>query len=242
MSLYETIIDYSNDVFRNIPSVKPSQNLFDDLSDDMDNWEAANRLEMSTHNPIEDSQLIQRGFEYSENTFVDYPFEHLTTSRFSDGQAPCWYASETLETTLYETGHHFICGVNDSIEAFVEERIITTDRRVAQVTCTGLAIDLSSKTKDYPWLIDPFNYSRCQEIGNRMVKEGHPLLRVKSARDMDGINLAAFKSNVLSNVREYCYLKYSLNLINQDLTVSRGGEILLTIKNLGLRRTPTFVT
>ena len=32
MSLYETIIDYSDDVFRNIPSIKPSQDLFDDLT------------------------------------------------------------------------------------------------------------------------------------------------------------------------------------------------------------------
>lgn len=229
MSLYETIMDYSKDVFRNIPSIKPTQHLFDDLSDDAENWEAANQLELNTHNPIENSQLIQRGFEYSENAFIDYPFENLTISRFSDGQSPCWYASETIETSIYETVYHFVRGVNDSIEAFVDEQIIHTDRRVAKTSCLGLAIDLSSKTEEYPWLIDPINYSRCQDIGKRMAKEGHPLLRVKSARDIDGINVVAFKSNVLSNVREHCYLKYSLNLINQDVTVSRGEDVLMII-------------
>ena len=230
MSLYETILDYSKDVFRNIPSIQPTQNLFDDLSDDADNWEAANNLEIDTHNPIENSPLIQRGFEYSENAFIDYPFENLTTSRFSDGQVPSWYASETLKTTIYETVYHFVKGVNDSIEAFAGEQVIKTDRRVAQASCIGIAIDLSSKAEEHPWLIDPINYSRCQEIGKRIATEGHPLLRVKSARDLDGINIVAFKSTILSNVREYCYLKYSLSLINQEVTVSRGEEVLMVIK------------
>lgn len=229
MSLYETILDYSNDVFRNIPSIKPTQNLFDDLSDDVTNWEAANNLEIATHNPIENSQLIQRGFEYSENTFIDYPFENLTLSRFSDGQTPCWYSSERLETTIYETVYHFVKGVKDSIEAFLGEKIIRVDRRVAKTSCIGLAIDLSSKAKEYPWLIDPINYSSCQEIGKRIAKEGHPLLRVKSARDADGINIVAFKSNVLSNVREHCYLMYSLDLDNGEVTVARGEAVIMVI-------------
>lgn len=235
MSLYETILDYSKDVFRNIPSIKPTQNLFDDLSDDTDNWEAANNLEIATHSPIENHQLIQRGFEYSENTFIDYPFENLTESRFSDGRVPCWYASETLKSSVYETVYHFVKGVNDSIEAFVDEQVIETDRRVAITSCIGLAIDLSSKVDEFPWLIDPINYSRCQEIGNRIAKEGHPLLRVKSARDSDadGINIVALQSHVLSNVREYCFLKYSLNLSDHKVTVYRGDNVFMAIKKTG---------
>lgn len=61
-------------------------------------------------------------------------------------------------------------------------------------------------------------------------KEGHPLLRIKSTRAADGINIVAFKSNVLSNVREHCCLKYSLNLINQEDTVARGEKVLMVIK------------
>lgn len=231
MSLYETIIDYSEDVFRNIPSVKPSQDLFDDLSEDKENWDAANQLELATHNPIENNALIQRGFEYSENSFIDYPFENLTLSRFSDGQAPCWYASETLETTIHETVFHFVKNINDSIDAFVNEKKVEVDRRVAKTSCIGLAIDLSAKTDEFPWLIDPINYSRCQEVGLRIAKEGHPLLRVKSVRHSDGINIVAFKSNVLSNVREHCYLKYSLNMEKREVSVFRGEKTLMTINS-----------
>ncbi|STX51493.1 RES domain-containing protein [Legionella busanensis] len=229
MSLFAVIVDYSEDVFRNIRSVKPSQNLFDDLSEDADNWEAANTLEAITHLPLENSQLIQRGFEYSENSFIDYPFENLTASRFSDGQNPCWYASETLETTIYETVYHFKKEITDSPEAFNGEKQIPVDRRIAKIACIGITIDLSSKTEEYPWLLDPINYSRCQEVGKRVAKEGHPLLRVRSARHLEGINIVAFKSNVLSNVREHCFLKYTLNLDNMEVTVTRGEAPVLII-------------
>lgn len=231
MSLYETVIDYSNDVFRNISTIKPTQHLFDDLSDDPESWEAATIIEIATHLPIENSSLIQRGFEYSNNDFIDYPFENLTASRFSDGQVPCWYASESLETTIYETTYHFVRGVQDAIEAFVGEKIIKTNRRVAKTSCIGLAIDLSNKTDEYPWLIDPMNYSRCQDVGKRIANEGHPLLRVRSARHLAGVNIIAFKSNVLSNVREHCYLEYSLDTSNWQVTVTRGDTVLMNINN-----------
>ena len=229
--LYETIIDYSDDVFRNIPSIKPSQDLFDDLSDDKANWDAANQLELATHAPLENSSLIQRGFEYSENSFIDYPFEHLTTSRFSDGQTPCWYASETLETTIYETVYHFVKNINDSIDAFSNEKKIEVDRRVAKASCIGLTIDLSNKTKEFPWLLDPINYSRCQEVGSRVAKEGHPLMRVKSVRHSEGINVIAFNPKVLSNVREHCFLKYSLNMESKETVVYRGNKELVKLKS-----------
>lgn len=231
MSLYETIIDYSEDVFRNIPSVRPSQNLFDDLSDDEANWDAANQLEMVTHNPLENNPIIQRGFEYSKNAFIDYPFEHLTLSRFSDGQTPCWYASETLETTIHETVYHFVKNIEDSVEAFAGERKVVVDRRVAKTACLGLTIDLSAKTKEFPWLIDPINYAACQEIGKRISNEGHPLIRVKSVRHEEGFNIVAFKSSVLSNVREHCYLTYSLNMENREVSILRGDKALMTISS-----------
>ncbi|WP_419418421.1 RES family NAD+ phosphorylase [Legionella sp. D16C41] len=229
MSLFETIIDYSEDVFRNIPSVRPSQDLFDDLSDDADNWAAANNLEAVTRMPLENNQLIQRGFEYSENPFIDYPFENLTISRFSNGQNPCLYASETLETTIHETVYHFSKNIADSLEAFSGEKQILADRRVAKIACIGIAIDLSAKTEEYPWLLDPINYDRCQEVGRRIAKEGHPLLRVRSARQLEGINIVAFKSNILSNVREHCFLRYCLNLETMKVIVTRGEEIIIKI-------------
>jgi len=224
--LFENATDYSKDVFRNIRGIKISQDLFDDLSDDPLNWEAANAIEIYTHPPMPNAPLIQRAFDYSKNDFIDYPFENITVSRYSDGSIACWYGSETLETSIFETRYHFIQEILDSWESFQNQKIVRIDRQVAQVNCRGLAFDLSCKTKEFPWLVDSVNYMRCQEIGKRVAEEGHPLLIVPSARQEGGINLVAFTPKILSNPREYCKLQYVLNLNDKQITIFRGNEEL----------------
>lgn len=232
MSLFSRAIDYSGDVFRNIRGIHMSQNLFDDLSEDPLNWEAANNLDIHTHPLLKQPALsmIQRAFDYSKNDFLDYPFENITTSRFSDGSVACWYGSETLETTIFETKYHFIQEIFDAWEAYQGQEVVRIDRRVARVHCYGLAFDLSSKAEEFPWLVDKENYLKCQEIGKRVAKEGHSLLRAPSARQEGGVNLVAFNRHVLSNPRDYCLLQYTFELTTRKITVSRGDEV---IKDLG---------
>jgi hypothetical protein len=227
MNLFDRVVDYSNDVFRNIRGIKVSQHLFDDLSDDPSDWDAANAIDIYTHPLLTNSPLIQRPFDYSKNDFIDYPFEHITASRYSDGSTACWYGSETLETTIHETKYHFIQEILNSREVFYTQKTITIDRRIALVNCHGLAFDLSHKAKAFPWLVDSVNHTRCQEIGRRVAREGHPLLMVPSARQIDGINLVVFNQNVLSNVRDYCTLKYVYDLDAGLIDIYRGDEALV---------------
>ena len=198
MSLFDRAVDYSKDIFRNIRGIKVSQNLFDDLSDDPLDWVAANDIDIYTHPILKNSQLTQRAFDYSKNEFIDYPFENITSSRYSDGSIACWYGSETLETSIY-------------------------------VNCHGLAFDLSNKVKEFPWLVDPLNYTRCQETGRRVAKEGHPLLIVPSARKLGGVNVVVFKEKILSNVRDNCNLQYIYDLHDKIMKIDRGGEELMTL-------------
>lgn len=224
MSLFDCGLDYGQDIFRNIPSIKDSQHLFDDLSSDPQNWEAANQIDIATHTELRNSSIIQRAFDYSKNEFIDYPFENITASRFNDGSFACWYGSETLETSIFETVYHLIQTINDSLEAFEDEDFIDVDRKVGEIYCEGLAFDLTSKINEYPWLIDSTNYLLCQNLGKRIAQEGHPLLRVPSARDSAGVNLVAFNANVLSNPRNFCYLRYQLDLRTMEPIVYRGNE------------------
>lgn len=224
MSLFDTIRDYRQDVFRNIRTIKVSQDLFDDLSDDPANWDAAHAIEMATHPIAITSPLIQRAFDYSQNDFIEYPFEHITSSRYNDGSIPCWYGSESLNTTIYETRHHFIQEIKDCWELFKTQELITIDRRVAKIYCQGIGLDLSKKGKEYPWLVDPHDYSKCQEIGQRIAHEGHPLLIVPSARDAEGINLVAFNANILSNPREHCRLQYIFDVKKHQISCFRGNQ------------------
>ncbi len=229
MTLFDHAVDYSKDVFRNIRGIKAVQHLFDDLSDDPLNWDAANMIDVYTHPLLTNAPLIQRAFDYSKNDFIDYPFENITASRYNDGSIACWYGSETLETTIYETRYHFIQEILNSRDVFSTEKTITIDRRVALVNCHGLAFDLSHKAKEFHWLVDSVNYTRCQEIGRRVAREGHPLLMVPSARQVDGINLVVFNQNVLSDVRDYCNLQYVYDL-NTGLTRIYRGRVELKIE------------
>lgn len=229
MSLFGCAVDYSKDAFRNIRGIKISQDLFDDLSDDPLDWSAANAIDIQTHPTLNNAQLIQRPFDYSKNEFIDYPFENITISRYSDGSIPCWYGSETLETSIFETSHHFTREIESAFELFYQHKTITIDRRVALVNCRGLAFDLSEKALEFPWLVDPLNYNRCQEIGLRVAKEGHPLLIVPSARHSGGVNIVVFKDRVLSNVREYCNLQYTYDLEGKFIRIDRGKDTVMTV-------------
>ncbi len=227
MSLFDQALDYSNDVFRNIRGIKESQHLFDDLSDDPKNWDAANRIDIQTHPTITGQALIQRAFDYSKNDFIDYPFENITASRYSDGAIGCWYGSESLETSIYETTHHFIQEIKNAWDVFHTQKTIQIDRRVAHVYCHGLAFDLTRKIKKFPWLVDPVNYTECQKIGRRVSMEGHPLLRVPSARHVEGKNLVVFNPTVLSNVRDFCTLQYVLDVPGRQINIYRGHERII---------------
>ena len=228
MTLFDRALDYSHDVFRNIRGIKASQHLFDDLSDDPADWDAANTIDVYTHPLLTNVPLIQRAFDYSKNDFIDYPFENITGSRYSDGSTACWYGAETLETSIYETRYHFMQEIHNSHDVFYTHKTITIDRRIAMVNCHGLAFDLSHKAKKFPWLVDSVNYTRCQEVGRRVALEGHPLLRVPSARQDGGINLVVFKQKILSNVRDYCNLQYVYDLSAETIRIYRGqNEILI---------------
>ena len=227
MTLFDCAVDYHNDVFRNIRGIRESQHLFDDLSNDPSDWEAANQLDSQTHPALTHASIIQRAFDYSKNDFIDYPFEHMTASRYSDGSIPCWYGSETLITSIYETCYHFGQEIQDAYAFFYPEQIIRVDRRVGLVHCEGLAFDLSRKALEYPWLVSPDQYTQCRHIGHRVANEGHPLLIVPSARQNDGVNLVVFNQNNLSNARDYCYLKYVYDLSEGTIKAYRGEHLLL---------------
>ena len=72
-------------------------------------------------------------------------------TRYSDGLAyGVWYGSPELETTVYETVHHWHRFVMDSFPA--EDREIVGERRVLDVRCDALLVDLRGREKKEPRL------------------------------------------------------------------------------------------
>ena len=214
--LLTALDDYQRDVFRNIKSVRESFDCYHDLGDgDYDSiiaGEAEMLGQQFSHSPE-----IDHPFEYG--VAISYPFlaENWHETRFSDGKMfGVWYGSEVLETTVHETIHHWCRFVLDSFAG--EDIEVVSERRVFEVNCSGLLVDLRSKEQLFPLLHDKVNYRFCQQVGNYVHDQGQNALVVNSAH-CDGVNVAVFDKKVLSNVRDYCYLTYRWNPVKATQVV-----------------------
>ena len=227
--MYERLIrevaDYHGDLVRNIQTIRVSQDLFDDLPGDP---AVAIAAESAGRIPSE-SPLITRPFEYG--TVITFPFANFNGqgTRFSDGLAyGVWYGSLELETTVYETVYHRHRFLVDSFPSLDKE--IVGERRVFQVRCDAILLDLRNKEKREPRLLDRKSYAFTQPFGAYLQAQGGNGLLAKSAR-CKGVNAAIFRAGVLSAVRDLCHLTYRINPTGDLAVVERTpGETWLEIR------------
>lgn len=221
-NLFTKSRDFRQDVFRNIVSLRESQDLFDDLTEgDPELGKLAIAAEMRVKENLP-AGLIERGFHYT--LAIGYPFETqpFMASRYGDGTFGVWYGSLDLETTIHETVFHML-RAELGIEGLNE--LVVRERAVYLVDCEAILIDLVGRQKDYPQLLGE-DYSFTQAVGRRVSKEGHPGLLAPSAR-CSGANTAIFNSAVLRHPRSNCYLTYTLDPVSRSVAVERGkGEIV----------------
>ena len=205
--LLTDIVDYNGDLYRNIRSPREAIDCYDDLGDgDLDTQVAvvAERIgHDSSHAPV-----ITRPFDYG---VIPFPFvrEEWQKTRFSDGlHYGVFYGSEELETTVYETVHHWQRWVMDAYAERDEE--IVSERRAVLVLCRGLLVNLVGKETAYPALFDQTDYTFTNQVGRSLKDQNQNGLLVRSAR-CDGTNAAIFVEEILSNPRDLCYLTYRWN-------------------------------
>jgi hypothetical protein len=220
--------DWHGDLFRNIVSLRHSENLFDDLSTAPAAQAMALQLELR-FKPLtfESSQpIIDRPFE--EATYdeaIGYPFTHWCESRYSDGRFGVWYGTDALITSIHETVYHWRQGF--LADAGWENIEVSIERRVHWVRCDVALINLQTRVLDYPSLIDPHSYHFTQAIGRRLHHEGHPGLLTQSAR-CDGAVFALFTPRVLSNPRVQFYLTY--RIAGERVEIRRQeGEVMMSL-------------
>jgi hypothetical protein len=216
--LFDTNVELHRDLVRNIPGIRRSQDLFDDLSDDPDDWAVAVSAEAAGRIAT-DSAVITRPFDYG--TVITYTFEsaHWQATRFSDGtRYGVWYGSWDIATTVYETAYHWSRFVRESYGD--EDRAIRSERRVFAVRCDALLIDLRGKEKSYPALVDRRSYAFCQEVGRHVHEQGQNGLLVRSAR-CEGVNAAVFRPERLRDARDKLFLTYRYNPARDELVVER---------------------
>lgn len=217
-ALLRDVVDFHGDLLRNIKGIRDSQDLFDDLSGDPEDRAVAIAAEMAGRIPS-DAPLITRPFDYG--TVITYPFAHFNGqgTRFSDGlDYGVWYGSLDLETTVYETVHHWHAFVTDSFPR--EDREIVGERRVLHARCDAILIDLRGKERRERRLLALRDYGYTQQLGRYLKAQNQNGLLVRSAR-CQGTNADILTPGVLSNVRDLCFLTYRLNPALDRVRVER---------------------
>jgi len=206
-----SVANVRRDVVRNIVSIRQSQDLFDDLSDEPADWRLAQQVEDDVKPPpyVSGSPILHRPFEEAEwFNAIQWPFSHWQASRFSNGSYGVWYGSDCIETTVHESIHHWYHGL--LADAGLEGESVVAERKVYLVHCHAALLDFRRATADYPDLLHPSDYAYAQAAGARIHHEGHPGLLVQSVRRPEGENVAIFTPAVLSDPRHHCFLTYRL--------------------------------
>jgi hypothetical protein len=207
-----SLADVHRDVIRNIVSIRSSQDLFDDLTDNPGEWALAQQVEDAVKPPAYQSAtpILHRPFE-DANWFnaIAWPFRHWQASRFSDGTFGVWYGCESAETSVHETAHHWFNGF--LTDAGFEREPVVGERKLYTVACDAALLDLRPRIAEHPGLVHRSDYSHAQAVGARLHREGHPGLVTASVRREGGENYVVLNPNVLSNPRHHCHLTYRLD-------------------------------
>jgi hypothetical protein len=222
--LLHKVADYGGDLVRNIKGIRVSQDLFDDLTQDPADRAIAIAAESATR-ISSPAPLITRPFDYG--TVITYPFvpQNWHATRYSDGMRyGVWYGALELETTVRETLYHWHRFVTDS---FSLDREIVGERRVFQVRCEAILLDLRHAKE--PRLVERNDYSFTQQLGAYLSQRAQSGLLAPSARG-PGTAAAILRAETLSEVRDLCYLTYRMNPTQDMAVVERTpGETWLRI-------------
>jgi RES domain len=207
-----TLADIQHHVFRNIVSIRASQDLFDDLSDDPQEWALAQQVEDDVKPPPYQSAtpIIDRPFEDALwFNAIDWPFKHWQASRFCNGSFGLWYGCSTVQTSVYETVHHWLNGLLK--DAGFDQEGVVGERKIYSVSCQGALLDFRALHERFAGLSHPSDYSQAQVMGARLHHEGHPGLITPSVRHPQGENYVIFNPKVLARPQLKAHLTYRVH-------------------------------
>lgn len=233
MALFDRLTEFDGRVFRNITSLRVSEDLFDDLVSDAPGRAAALAADLRMR--AAGRGVIERGLAYSQA--IAYPFasDSLVESRYGDGRVRVWYGALEEDTALAETCWHALRQVQ-ALEGVTE--VVTRYRAVYEVRATGLFLELRGKEVEHPELLAE-NYGATQAIAHHVAGQGLPGLLYPAARWPDGSCLAAFRSDPLSDPRLRYYLTYRIDAAAGRVDVERTpGRVArrLSVSELTRRR------
>jgi len=233
VSLFDRLTDCDTSAYRNITSLRVSQDLFDDLVPDAAGRAAALAADLRMRSSA--PGVIERGLHYSQA--IDYPFtaDVSVASRYGDGTVRVWYGALEELTSLAETCWHALRQIR-AIDGVTTP--VTRHRAMYRVRAHGLFLELRGKEAEHPELLDE-DYAPTQAIAKHSAMQGLPGLLYPSARWPDGSCLAAFRADPLRDPQLIYYLTYRIDPIQQTVAIARqpgAVERVFTLSELRRRR------
>lgn len=220
MALFDSLSAFDDAVFRNIASLRNSQDLFDDLVDDSAGRAAALAADLRLRTGARG--IIERGLHYS--AAIDYPFSSDTTvaSRYGDGSVRVWYGAFDEATALAETCWHQLQQLR-AIEGVSAP--VVRYRAVYRVRANGLFLELRGKQREHPELLDD-DYAATQAIGKHAAMQGLAGLLYPAARWPEGSCLAAFRAEPLSSPQQLYLLTYRIDIQTDTVAIERKPGVV----------------
>lgn len=223
---YRVTRDSQGDWYRNIVSLRKSIDVFADLVDDPADMKILEDHELATKPAGNAPAILKRPFDDAQiydpiAAAIEWPFEHPSRSRYSNGSYGVWYGAGSIETTVRETVYHFRKDTLASKVAAESTKPIMQERRVHVIRCDALLVDLREQTAREPRLLHSEDYSTCQILGSELRHAGMPGVLTYSARHEQSEVVAVFTPSVLADPRTICYLTYSLRPSDGRVIVER---------------------
>jgi hypothetical protein len=220
VSLFDRLTDFDGPVYRNITSLRRSQDLFDDLITDAAGREAALAADLRMRPGA--TGVVERGLAYSQAIAWPFASDRTLASRYGDGSVRVWYGALEEDTALAETCWHQLRQLRaiDGITAPVIRY-----RAVYRVQARGLFLELRDKEREHPELFDD-DYAATQAIGKHAAAQGLPGVLYPAARWPDGSCLAAFRADPLANPTLLYFLTYRVDPVADEVRVERTPGVL----------------
>lgn len=197
--------------YRNIATIKTSQDLFDDLVSDTSQLPVVQTWADEASGIDHGEDQKHRTFQYAK---ISTPPPELTTpTRFTDNtNFGVWYGALERETSIEEALYWNYRYVYRPMLARATKPIVA-DRRMLIADCEAQkTVDLRPLEKDFPNLVHDNDYSLCQALGAHAVATSIDAFLTPSARRKGGTCTPVFNAHVLKNARAFGYFHFEFLL------------------------------
>jgi RES domain-containing protein len=201
--------------FRLVASRFPPIDLFERVADPAD-WDALHALESLTNPRLRDATgeiaLVPVADRVAGPgaTILMAPFTHLNPvgSRFADATHGALYLADTLDTAIAETRYH-----RERFLRATHEPPTEVELRCYLIDVAATLHDLRGRAADprYAGAYSPDDYGASQALARALRAAGSDGVIYDSVRRRGGINVAAFRPRLASNVRQSVHLRYAWN-------------------------------